>query len=178
MSTQLIGHATSNCVVFESIRWFMTSTATSTLLSCRLFLLPLPQQYCTIICHWHAAWNTIAQPLHSFLLKHHASSHLTCTQYGNTWWSFIFFCIIYSLDLYSKWCQVYPITFQIRDISRRPLLFKLPTPWLPMTPCHMSWFLPTLALKSPYNIICRLAKSFGGWDTTCNEIDFHIIRWV
>ena len=56
-----------------------------------LFVLPLSQQYCTIICHWHAAYKAITHPHHSLQLMHHASSQCTCTQNGNTWWSFIIF---------------------------------------------------------------------------------------
>ena len=45
-----------------------------------------------------------------------------------------------------------------RFSSRRPLLLTLPTPCLPMTPFHMWWFVPTLALKSP----SRATLSLGG----------------
>ena len=39
-----------------------------------LFVLPLPQQYCTIICHWHAAKKAITPPQQTLQLIHHASS--------------------------------------------------------------------------------------------------------
>ena len=57
--------------------------------------------------------HAIAHPHHSLQLIHHASSQLTCTQKGNTWCSFIFFCFFFYLELYSKWCQVCPITLII-----------------------------------------------------------------
>ena len=69
---------------------------------------PLTQQYCTIICHWHAAEKVITHPQHSLQLTHHTSSQQTFTQKGNTWWLLIFF--FFCLELYSKWCQVCPIT--------------------------------------------------------------------
>ena len=37
-------------------------------------------KYCTIICHWHAAWKAITHPQHSLQLIHRASSQWTCTQ--------------------------------------------------------------------------------------------------
>ena len=38
-----------------------------------LFVLPLPQQYCSIICHWHAAYKAIAHPQPSLQLMHHVN---------------------------------------------------------------------------------------------------------
>ena len=39
---------------------------------------------CHSICHWHAAEKAITFMQHLLQLIHHASSLLTCTQYGNT----------------------------------------------------------------------------------------------
>ena len=44
-----------------------------------LFVLPLPQQYCTIICHRYAAEKVITLPQHSLQITHHASSQWTST---------------------------------------------------------------------------------------------------
>ena len=43
----------------------------------------------------------------------HLSTDFSChfpMQRTGYWWSFIFFCFFFCLELYSKWCQVCPIT--------------------------------------------------------------------